>query len=82
MWQELVNAASRVSRQALEHVLEIAVRIVSVELRGLYEAHDDRGASPPARSDPANIQFDLPRATGLMRFSIQLLAMGKLPSSR
>jgi hypothetical protein len=44
----LVDAARRVRRQTLEHVLEIAVRIVSIELRGLDEAHDDRCASPRA----------------------------------
>ena len=40
MGQELVDAAGWVSRQAHEHVLEVAIWIVPIELGGLDEAHD------------------------------------------
>jgi hypothetical protein len=36
----------------------------------------------PARSDPANSQFCRPSAIGRMRFSTQLLSIGRSPSSR
>ena len=36
----------------------------------------------PARNDPQKSQLDLPRATGLIRFSIWLLSIGRSPSSR
>jgi hypothetical protein len=49
MRQELIDADGRMSGQTLQHIFEITVRIVSVKLRGLYEAHDDRGASPRAQ---------------------------------
>jgi hypothetical protein len=40
MWQELIDPACGLNRQAFEYVLEIAIRIVSVELRGVGQAHD------------------------------------------
>ena len=35
----------------------------------------------PARIDPAKSHLGLPRATGRMRFSMQLLSIGRSPSS-
>jgi hypothetical protein len=35
----------------------------------------------PARSEPANSQFDLPTAIGRIWFSTQLLSAGRSPSS-
>lgn len=44
MRQEFLDPARRLRRQALAHVLKIPVRIVTVELGGLDQAHDHRGA--------------------------------------
>ena len=44
MWQEIVDEACGLSGQAIQHVLEITVRIVPIEFGGLDEAHDDAGA--------------------------------------
>lgn len=41
VWKKLLDATGRVSRQALEHVLETAIWVVTVELGGLDQAHDD-----------------------------------------
>ena len=40
MRQELVDPARGLSRQTLEYVFEITIRVVSVELRGLDQTHD------------------------------------------
>jgi hypothetical protein len=57
MREKFFEPTGGVGRQALEHVLEVTVRIVSVELRGL-----DRlmtlAARCPARWDPTKSQFD------------------------
>lgn len=45
MGQELIDAIGGVSRRPLKHVGKIAVRIVTVEFRGLDETHDHRSAS-------------------------------------
>ncbi len=39
MRQELVDSAGFVHGQAREHVLQVGVRIVAVELSGLDQAH-------------------------------------------
>lgn len=49
MRQEFLDATGRVSRQPFEHVLEIAIRIVTIELGGLDQAHDDSCAAPRAQ---------------------------------
>jgi len=40
MRQEFADTAGRLGGQALEHFLEIAIRIMAVELSGLDQAHD------------------------------------------
>jgi len=49
MRKELIDPASWLSRQTLEHVLEITVGIVAVELGGLDQAHYVGSASPGAQ---------------------------------
>ena len=44
MREKFFEPTGGLGRQALEHVLEVTVRIVSVELRGLDSAHDVGGA--------------------------------------
>jgi hypothetical protein len=46
MRQEVIDATGRLSRQSLQHILQVTVRVEPVELSGLYEAHDYCGASP------------------------------------
>lgn len=51
MRQELVNPAVRMRRQTCEHVLQIRMRIMTVQRGGLNEAHDGRRTSArPQRS--------------------------------
>jgi hypothetical protein len=40
MREQLCKSTGRLGRQALKDVLEVAVRVVAVELGGLYAAHD------------------------------------------
>lgn len=49
MRQQFVDATSWVSWQAFVHVLEVSVRIVAVEFRGLDQAHDDSCAATGAQ---------------------------------
>jgi hypothetical protein len=56
MRQQLFDPAGRVRWQPLEHVLEVGVRIVPVELGRVHQAHH-RAARLPARRLPANSQF-------------------------
>ena len=49
MREQLADATSGLSRQAFENVLEVSVRIVSVELGRLYETHDVGGTSAGAQ---------------------------------
>lgn len=44
MRQQFLETTGGLSRQAFEYVLEVAVRIVPIELRGLDQAHDGGGA--------------------------------------
>src|ERR1700723_3818203 len=44
MREKITESTGRLSRETLEDVLEVAIRIVSVELGGLDEAHDVGGA--------------------------------------
>ena len=44
MRQEIFEAAGALSRQSLEHVFKVSIRIVAVELGGLDQAHDHGGA--------------------------------------
>ena len=44
MRQQLLEATGGLGRQTLQDVLQVSVRIVSVEFRGLDQAHDDGGA--------------------------------------
>ena len=46
MRQEVIDATGRLSRQSLQHILQVTVRVEPVELSGLYEAHDYYGALP------------------------------------
>lgn len=47
--QQLFESACWLDGQALEDVLEVAVRIVPVEFRGLDEAHDVAGTLTGAK---------------------------------
>jgi hypothetical protein len=49
VWQEFIKATSGLRREAIEDVFEIAIRVMSVELGGLDEAHHRRGALPGAK---------------------------------
>jgi hypothetical protein len=80
MRKQFFESTGRLRRYALEHVLGIPTRIVSVELGELDEAHDG-GRTLPGPLGPGESQFDLPRATGRMRFSTWLLSIGSSPSS-
>jgi hypothetical protein len=40
MWQQFVDATGRMSGQAFEHVLQVAIRIVSVEFAGSCRGPD------------------------------------------
>ena len=44
MRKQFLESTGRLRRQSLKHVLEIAIRIMSIELGGLDEAHDVGGA--------------------------------------
>ena len=44
MWEEFLDTAGGLGRQTLEDVLEVAIRVVSVELGCLDQAHDGGGA--------------------------------------
>lgn len=46
MRQQFLDPAGRLGWQAIEYVLEVAMRIVAVELRRLDQAHRRRGALP------------------------------------
>lgn len=80
MWQQFIHPAVRMRRQPIQHVLQIGIRIMSIELGRLNQAHDGRPRLP-ARTEPTKSQF-LPKAIGRIWFSIQLLSMGNCPSSR
>jgi hypothetical protein len=43
MWKQFFESAGGLGRQALEDVLEVAIRIVTVEPGGLDEAHNSGG---------------------------------------
>ncbi len=80
MRQQFVDAAGRLGRQPLKHVLQVRAGFVPVDTRGVQQAHD--GRRPFARAQaPANSQFDLPSAIGRMWFSTQLFEIGTSPSS-
>src|SRR5665213_3937061 len=49
MRHQLLESAGGLRRQTLKDILEVAVRIVSVELGGLDQAHDDSGTLPGAQ---------------------------------
>ena len=44
--QKVIDATGRLSRQSLQHILQVTVRVEPVELSGSYEAHDYCGALP------------------------------------
>jgi hypothetical protein len=44
MRRQFFEATSRLSRQALEDVLEVLMRVMSIKLRRMDETHDGRGA--------------------------------------
>ena len=44
MWQQFADEASFVRRQALQHILQVRMRVEPVELGGLDQAHHGRGA--------------------------------------
>ena len=48
---KIIDATGRVSRQSFEHVLEVTIRIVTIEFGGLDQAHDD-GCAPPRAQRP------------------------------
>ena len=52
MREEFIDPTIRLDRQALEYILQIAVRIVSVELGGLDETHYG-GGRVERKSNPA-----------------------------
>mgnify|MGYP007068640767 CR=1 FL=1 len=80
MRQQLVDPAGRMRGQALQHVLEVRIRLVPVGARRMQKAHDCGG--PLARTQAAGkSQFALPSAMCLMGFSTQLLEIGTSPSS-
>jgi len=47
--QQLANEASFVRRQALQHIFQVRVRVLSVELGRLDQAHHGRGALTSAQ---------------------------------
>jgi hypothetical protein len=70
VWEQFSKSTGRLRRQALENIPEIAVRIVSVELCGLNQAHDgscalagaERSGEEPVTSaerDRADAVFDV-----------------------
>ena len=81
MGQQFVDVACHVSGQTSEHVLQVRVRVVAIELRRLDEA-GDRGRPLAGDTAPANSQFFLPVAQVLICCSSWLLSIGKAGSSR
>jgi len=50
MRQQFPHAAVRLSRQTLEHILQVREGLVAIEPRGLDQAHDGGGALPRAQA--------------------------------
>lgn len=80
MRQQFLDPTGRLRGQPLQHVLEVGVRIVAIDVGRVHQLMT-AAARWPARRLPANSQFDLPSAIGLIWFSTQLLEMGTSPSS-
>ena len=79
--QQFIDAAHRLRWQPREDILQIRVRVVSVEPCRLDQAIMIAAALWPARKLPANNQVERPTATGRIWFSIQLLSAGRRLSS-
>ncbi len=64
MWQELVNAAVEVGRQALQDIAQVGPGVVPVELGGLNQAHNHRRTLPGelAAGEQPSLSSDRPRA--------------------
>jgi hypothetical protein len=74
MREQVADAASRECRQALKNVLHVGMYVMAVQACRVQQAHH-RGSTLPARRLPANSQFFLPSAIGLIWFSTQLLCV-------
>jgi hypothetical protein len=67
MREQVADAASRECRQALKNVLDVGMYVVAVQSYRVQQAHP-AAAHCPARRLPANSQFFLPSAIGLIWF--------------
>ena len=81
MRQEFGDQVVFVHGQTLQHIFEISVRVVPIELGALNIRLMTAAARWPDRREPANNQFFRPIAMGLIWFSAQLLSIGSCPSS-
>lgn len=63
MREQFVDLTRRLRRQVRESVLQVGIRIMSIEPRRLDQAHDRR-CPFPLRNEPANSQFERPIAHG------------------
>ena len=63
MWKEIFESTGGLSGKALEHVLEIAIRIMPVQLGGLDETHD--ASSRPGQLEAGDQSSGVEDAVGV-----------------
>lgn len=80
MGQELRSPVGRLRRQPLQHIQKMGIGLQPVELGRVDQAHHSRG--PLSRAQAAGEEPVLPSAMDRMRFSTQLLLIGRHPSRR